>query len=142
MNWWKAAGALLLALAVVVGLPVVGHRLRRPAGPTCALDGVAIDPRYRVEVGDGRGAEHAFCCPRCAVLWLRRQPESGYTVSVTDEVSGERIDAATAWFVRSPVVTSPATGNRLHAFRRRADAEEHARTFGGAVLSESERPFR
>jgi nitrous oxide reductase accessory protein NosL len=43
--------------------------------------------------------------------------------------------------VRSSVVTTPATANRVHAFRSRADAEKHADKHGGTVLSEAEMPF-
>jgi hypothetical protein len=32
-------------------------------------------------------------------------------------------------------------GNRIHIFRTREDAERLARTYGGTVLSDSERPF-
>jgi len=64
------------------------------------------------------------------------------SVRVTDEASGKLIDAGDAHYVRSSVVTNPATGNRVHAFRNRADAEKHADIHGGTVLSESERPFQ
>ncbi len=52
------------------------------------------------------------------------------------------IDAATAYFVRSMRVTRDTTGNRVHAFRNRADAEKHAEDYHGYVLSEEEGPFR
>jgi hypothetical protein len=40
------------------------------------------------------------------------------------------------------VVTQQTTGNRVHVFRHRIDAEKHAALFGGILLPESERPFR
>jgi hypothetical protein len=128
-------------LAAAAALPLVGFWLRRDAAPGCALDGAKIDPAYRVEVIDGRGRPHALCCLRCAEIWLKSQP-TPQAILVTDEASGERIDARDAWYVRSSVVTTPATGNRVHVFRSRADAEKHADEFGGTVLSESERPLR
>ena len=88
-----------------------------------------------------RRTHYAFCCPHCAAIWLGRRPAAAAAVTVTDEVSGEPVDAAAAWFVRSSVVTVPTTGNRIHAFRDRADAERHAERFLGTVLPASETPF-
>ncbi|HKI36434.1 MAG TPA: hypothetical protein VKA46_31540 [Gemmataceae bacterium] len=136
---WVSA---LVGLVVVVSLAMVAHWARRDPGTGCALDGMKIDPVYRVEVVDGGGGRHAFCCPTCARLWLKQQPIPPATITVTDEASGEATDAATAHYVRSPVVTTPSTGNRIHVFRSRDDAEKHANTFGGIVLPESEYPFR
>jgi hypothetical protein len=131
---------LFLGLAAMVGLPVLG-RLARRTDTGCALDGAKIDPAYRVEVVDADGQTHAFCCVRCAEIWLRHRAAPPRAVRVTDEVSGEPVDAASAWFVRSSVVTRPATGNRVHAFRSRADAEKHAATFAGVVLEPAQRPL-
>jgi hypothetical protein len=136
-TWFPAA----LGLVVVVGLPVLAHWLRREAAGGCALDGVPIDPAYRVEVVDAEGHTHAFCCPACARMWLRGQPASPRAVTVTDEATGRKIDAAAAHYVRSSVVTTPTTGNRIHVFASRADAERHAAAFAGAVLPDSERPL-
>ena len=85
---------------------------------------------------------YLFCCVRCAEIWLRGQPSPPRAVLVTDEESGEELDASAAWYVRSSVVTTPATGNRVHVFRSRADAERHADAYGGTVLARSEAPFR
>jgi nitrous oxide reductase accessory protein NosL len=95
-----------------------------------------------VEVIDHGGKRLEFCCPACARIWMRRQPEPPRSVTVTDEASGELIDAAAACYVRSAVVTTPGTGNRVHVFRNRADAAKHAERFGGHVLSDSENPLR
>jgi hypothetical protein len=135
-------GLALAGLAVVLGLPALGHWLRARGEPGCALDGVKIEPAYRVEVLDGQGRTRAFCCVRCAQIWLRRQPGRPRAVTVTDEASGQTIDAAAACYVRSGVVTTPTTGNRVHAFRDRADAERHAALFGGTALPPEEGPFR
>ncbi len=134
-------GTALVGLVVVVGLPLAGHWARHPRAEGCALDGAAINPVYRVEVVDARGYPHAFCCPRCARIWLDSEPAPPRAITVTDEASGEPIDAAAAWFVRSAVVTVPATGNRIHAFRNREDAQMHADRFAGVVLSGPERPL-
>jgi hypothetical protein len=105
-------------MMLVVGLPLLGFWARRDGTPRCAFDGLPIEPVYRVSVFRGRDVSNEFCCVRCAERWLERNSTSD--VLVTDETSGERIDARDAWFVRSTVVTNRVTGNRVHVFRERA----------------------
>jgi NosL protein len=133
---------VVVILAVAVTLPLAAHWLRGPPPPGCALDGAPIDPAYWVTVVDDRGEAHAFCCIRCAQLWLAARGAPPRSVAVADEAGSGEIDAASAYFVRSSVVTTPAVGNRIHAFRDRADAERHAEEHGGTVLTGAERPFR
>jgi hypothetical protein len=131
----------LVGLLVVSGLPLLGHWLRRQPEARCALDGVALSPLYRVRILDQRGTSHAFCCVVCAELWCRRHPGEAQAIYVTDEATGEEVEAASAYFVRSLVVTTPPTQNRIHTFRSRADAERHADAAGGTLLDGAERPF-
>jgi hypothetical protein len=72
---------------------------------------------------------------------MLRKPNSADRIDVTDETGGALIDCRSAFFVRSSAATNPITGNRIHAFRNRADAENHARAFHGEELRGSERPF-
>src|SRR5262249_37492263 len=142
MNRARSRWLLLLAgLLVIVGLPVAGKWMRRQAAPRCALDGLKIEPLYRVRVVDRAGSSHNFCCVHCAGLWLARQGERPEAVFVTDEAGGAELAARSAYFIRSAVVTNPVTGNRVHVFRERMAAEEHARAFGGRALTEAEKPF-
>ena len=127
----------LAGLAVIAGLPLLGFWARRDAAPRCALDGVKLDPHYQVQVIDVAGEARGFCCPRCAALWIERQSSPCLAVRVTDELSGEWVDASAAYFVRSLVVTTAANGNRIHVFRDRA----HAERFGGKVLEGLETPL-
>jgi hypothetical protein len=128
-----------VTLLVILGLPLAGKWARRGAAARCELDGVAITPSYRVRALDASGEEHKFCCIRCAALWLRQRPARA--VFVTDEATGREINATSAWFVRSQVVTAPQADNYLHAFAHRDDAVKHARTARGTVLAASENPF-
>jgi len=130
------------SLALVIGLPVLGHWHRRDAPPRCAFDGLPIEPCYRVVVIRSRDVEHTFCCVRCADRWLEQPKTFASEVFVTDETTGDQINASTAWFVRSSVATNHLNGNRIHVFRLRVDAERHADAFHGEILSDSERPFR
>lgn len=128
-------------LLVAVGLPLAGTWARHHEPPRCELEGLPIEPAYRGRVVDGSGGSHLFCCVPCARRWLEQRGGGAEAVYVTDEASGAEIDARSAFFVQSPVVTNPVTGNRTHVFRDRADAEAHARTFGGLVLAGADRPF-
>jgi hypothetical protein len=132
---------LLAGLLVVVGLPVAGKWLRRAREPRCTLEGLKIEPLYRVRVVDEGGGSHCFCCIHCAGLWLARRGVRPRAVYVIDETSGQEMDFRAASFVQSAVVTNPITGNCVHAFRDPAEAEEHLRTFGGSLLTGAERPF-
>ena len=133
---------LLVGMIVIVGLPLAGKWARRRAEPRCELDGLRVEPLYRVRIVDGAGQSHAFCCVHCAAQWLARHGDQVAEVRVTDEVGGEEIDARAAWFVESRVVTQPVVGNRVHVFQSREAAEEHVRAFGGHVLQDTERPFQ
>lgn len=133
---WK-----LLGLAAAAALPVAASALRGEGPPRCARDGVALGSVFRARIVAGEGAGVSFCSVRCVSDWLRRTDPST-TVEVTDESRGTAVDAASAWFVRSRVVTSRATGERIHAFARREDAEAHAAAHGGVLLEGDEHPFR
>jgi hypothetical protein len=130
---YRAAVALVTCLAV--GLPLWGAWSRRQQLPRCALDGAPIEPIYAVEIVPDDGPTLKFCCLRCADFWCARQSAPPREARVTDEVSGQPLDAGEAFFARSSIVTTPATGNRIHAFARRSDAEAHAAEFAGRVLS-------
>ena len=136
-----AALAALAALVLLALVPLAARWLRRESPGRCALDGAAVVPLYRVRICDSVGEYRSFCCVRCAELWLARQSAPPQTIRVTDEASGQEIDAKAAVFVRSLVVTTPTTGNRIHAFASRAAAEQHADVASGRVLGGSKRPF-
>jgi hypothetical protein len=136
-RWLLVAAGLL----VVVGLPLAGKWARRRPAHACALDGAAINPLYRVRIVDAEGREQDFCCILCATAWLRQRTAAPHAVLVTDEITGQEIDAASAWYVRSLVVTVAHTGNRIHVFRNQADAARHADSAAGQILPDAENPF-
>ena len=137
-GWVVALGGL----AVVVALPVAAHWARRRAEPGCAQDGGSIVPDYRVEITDASGEHHEFCCLSCAAIWLKNEAAAPRSITVVDESSGQTLDAGAAWYVRSTKITTPATGNRVHVFRNRADAERHVEQYGGTILQATENPLR
>jgi hypothetical protein len=120
---------------------LAGKWLRRQQPPRCALDGLAIEPIYLVHVVDREGVGRGFCCIGCAEAWLKRHGARPRVVRVTDEASGALLEQERAFFVASAVVTNPVTGNYVHVFASRMDAEKHVHVFGGKLLENSERPF-
>lgn len=137
-SYWLFSLGILLA---IVGLPLAGHWARRGLDNRCAFDGSKIEPLYRVRIVDDEGRDQQFCCVRCAEWWLQRRSAPPRAIQVTDECSGQEIDAAAAYYVRSLVVTTPTTGNRIHVFRNPAEADKHAHDCRGRLLLEFERPF-
>lgn len=135
------ASSLLAALgiALAAALPVVASRLRGPGAPRCDRDGTALVGTLRIRA-ESVEASATFCSVRCAADWLARSGP-GWQVVVGDEATGREVPAADAWFVRSRVVASPATGERIHAFALRADAESHAALYGGRLLVGADHPF-
>jgi len=132
---------IVIGLALVVLLPVAAAWLRQGRDPGCSLDGMKIVPAYRVRVLDESNGSREFCSIRCAEIWLKGKEIPPDRIYVTNEKSGEELLASAAHFVRSMVFTTRVTGNRVHVFGDRADAESHAQNWRGRVLDEAERPF-
>jgi hypothetical protein len=122
-------------------LLVAGNWSRQEDRRLCIHDGVKIEPRYRVRVVDRCGNDCEFCSITCAELWLKHTKMEPKSIFVTDETSGDEIDAASAYLVRSLVVTNPISNNSVHAFQSLANAENHARFASGVLLVGDERPF-
>lgn len=141
MNSTSFRVAVALVSCLVVVLPFWGAWSRRQQLPRCALDGAPIEPIYAVEIVPADGPALPFCCLRCADFWCARQDRAPREARVTDEVSGRLFDANEAFYARSAIVTTPATGNRIHSFAHRADAEAHAAEFSGRVLTGDLRPL-
>jgi hypothetical protein len=132
---------LVAMQAIVVSAAILGVESRRIGPDRCALDGAAIEPIYLVRIRERDGRSELFCCVTCAELWIARSGKPS-EVLVTDEISGCELRSALAWFVRSSVVTTQATQNRIHAFQNRDDAEKHAERARGRILIGRDRPFQ
>ena len=101
------------------------------------MDGQALSPALRVDLTMADGTSHAFCTIACARSWLANQPHATpKQATVRDAITGEPIDAYTAFFVQSKLVTNRANANNIHAFRFRTDAAEHIRQFGGQLIAD------
>jgi hypothetical protein len=129
---------VFVGAAVAVGVPLVAFLARSGPSEQCALDGLDINATYCVRIVEASGDEFSFCCLHCARAWLARRP-SPQAVWLTDETTGQALEARRAWLVRSRVVTQPYTGNRIHCFARREDASRHAQEAQGVLLSDTDR---
>lgn len=129
MKKWPIVLIVLFILA-----SVGGTLLKKTGGNRCALDATKIEPIYQVDILPVEGNVLKFCCIECAKKWLASNKGKIGAVTVTDEVTGNRIDASIAWFVESSIVTNPSTGNKIHVFAEKTDAEKHAREFKGTII--------
>jgi len=115
-------------------IAVAGSLFKKSGGDVCALDAIKIEPIYQVDITPADGKTLKFCCIGCARKWLAGNKGKVEYITVTDEVTGKRIDSSIAYFVESSIVTNQSTGNRIHAFSEKADAEKHAKEFGGTII--------
>ncbi len=138
MPAWKWSASYL----TLMGLVALGASLWGSYGPgeICEMDGQALSPALRVDLRTADGAAHEFCTIECARRWLAENSSAALKeATVRDALSGEPLDAYVAFFVESPIVTNPANGNNIHAFRFRTEAMEHIRRFGGQLIED---PFQ
>ena len=125
---------LVLLAAVVLGL--VAGRMDRPGGDRCDRCGAPSATIGRVRFELPGGEVRVFCSIPCA----RAAPRPpGTRVLVTDEATGDEVDADAAFYVESPVVSVAHNRTRIHAFASPADARAHIREHGGRWVPN---PFR
>jgi hypothetical protein len=124
-----------LIIAASLSAVVASVQQRHREVSRCSLDGSLIDPVYEVEVIQGDQSARMFCCILNAQIWLERNGSAVSAVWVTDETTGHKIRAEEAYYVASTIVTTPHTGERIHAFSQKADAQLHARQFDGKLIS-------
>ncbi len=130
-----SARFLSLWCVVTLALSFVSRaQFRSEAGLRCALDGVAILPTSRVDLLEGSSLVHSFCGADCALAWPRSvAPPGALHYQVHAEQDARALDPRAACFVRSNL--NPAGGRAvLRAFVDARSAEEHARSFGGALV--------
>ena len=128
----------IIVIVVFLLVALATSFMKRSGGDRCALDAIKIEPIYQVDVTPTEGKTLKFCCIECSKKFLAANRGKVNAVTVTDEVTGKRIDASIAWFVESSIVTNQSTGNKIHAFAEKTDAEKHAKDFSGVII---ENPF-
>lgn len=124
----------IIVIVIFILAALAGSLLKKSGGDRCALDATRVEPIYQVDIIPADGETLKFCCIECAKKWLAGNRGKVSAVTVTDEVTGKRIDASIAYFVESSIVTNPSTGNKTHVFAEKADAEKHAMEFNGTII--------
>ncbi len=129
-------GALVIATTISA---LVAYSRHVQTSATCSLDGSRIEPLYEVTIIQKDRSTSRFSCVLSARIWLGENSDQVFSIQVTDEITGQKIAAKDAYYVVSELITIPHTGNKIHVFARKAEAELHARQFKGKLVKE---PFR
>ncbi|MFH1629821.1 MAG: hypothetical protein ABIE47_14020 [Pseudomonadota bacterium] len=129
-------GDLIIA-AIISVLVAYPHHIY--ASSKCSLDGSRIQPLYEVIIVLREKSIRRFSSIISSRIWFRENSEKVSAILVTDEATGEKIDAGQAFYVESEVVTTPHTRNSIHVFGQREAAELHALKFSGNLVNN---PFK
>ncbi len=124
----------IIVIVIFLLIALATSLMKKSGGDRCALDAIKIEPIYQVDITVADGKTLKFCCVGCARKWMDGNKGKVEYITVTDEVTGKRIDESIAYFVESSIVTNQSTGNRIHVFAEKADAEKHAKEFGGTII--------
>ena len=135
---WIAIAIVAIICAALGSMAAIATR---SDAPRCAMDGVLLPPATHVRFEAERGAVRQFCSLKCAELWLAKSRERPATIRVVDERSGKMIDAADAHFVTSRVEIPAESGELRHVFARQSDADAHAGSYRGRLLTGADAPF-
>ncbi len=134
MKKWVASFIAILIPFLVFGCE------KGTSGGRCDYDGVRIQTLYAVHFSLKDGSEKRFCSVACATMSFPKLKDRIGKVIVTDEVSGNKINASQAFYVESEVVTVPHVKNRIHIFANREDAIKHLRKFNGEWVGNPFKP--
>ncbi|RJQ47946.1 MAG: hypothetical protein C4538_04680 [Nitrospiraceae bacterium] len=132
MNRKAAPAAVIIAVSAVVSLLTI--ILHKQSVSVCSYDGEDIMSIYEVNIKIKNGGMLRFCSVYCAEAWFRENSPEAASVTVTDELTGEKLDASLAIFVESDVVSVAATNNRIHVFKDEYQAREHAKQYNGRIV--------
>ena len=124
-------GAFIIA-AIIAALGVISQHRHSPI--RCCLDGSRIEPMHEVTIIQRDKSPSKLSCVLSARIWLRENSERVSSIWVTDEITGEKIEAEDAYYVVSEVITTPHTGNKIHVFGQKRAAKLHAREFNGKLI--------
>jgi len=135
MNWgwilkkknWFIFGMTLLLISIISSL----HK--KSSYKQCEFDGAKIIPIYEVELVFDNGIKR-FCSIPCAISYLKSHTKDLKSVTIVDEITGNKIDSKIACFVESNILKVPHTNDRIHVFSNEQHAKEHARQFRGKII--------
>lgn len=125
-------GLAILIFSIILAAGSVIYQDRKAL--RCDYDGTRIIPVYGIDIMLKDGENMNFCSVHCAWEWSRKNRSRIDSVMVTDEITGERLDASLAYYVESDVVTVRAVQNRTHVFKEKTDALAHAGQHNGNMI--------
>jgi len=108
---------------------------QRAPGARCDYDGAKIQPFYEVCFTLQDGSDKKFCSIVCALQALAQYNEKVNSIVVTDETTGQKVEAEKAFFVESSVVTVPHVRNNVHVFASEEPARRHQNRYQGKSIS-------
>lgn len=107
----------------------------------CRVDGTEIIPITRVALVDAKGEKSLFCSLCCAKVWLASHEELGAqlesgkaSLTVVDEISGLKIDANLAYWVKSTEYSRQENKCQSHVFSDKQAASKYLRQHQGKEL--------
>lgn len=124
-------GALIFAASISTLVVVFQYPF---SSLRCSLDGIRIDPLYEVKIIGKDERSWSLSSILSAQIWLRENSEAVSSIWVTDEITGEKIEAGDAYYVESEVITTPHTGNKTHVFAQREAAKLYAQQHNGKLV--------
>lgn len=133
MNTKITLAAIIIAVAIVI--PLITISLQRQNTTVCHYDGEKIMAIYEVDIKQKDGDILRFCSVYCAREWFERNNTKVASVTVTDELTGEKLDAAIAFFVESEVISVATTRNRIHVFKEEHHSQTHAKQYNGRIVN-------
>lgn len=133
MNGKITLAAIIIAVSVAVSLFTIF--LQRQSVSVCHYDGEKIMPIYGVDIKLKDGDVSRFCSVYCSQAWFKENNTKVASVTVTDELTGEKLDASLAFFVESEVVSVATTRNRIHVFKEEHHAQTHAKQYNGLIVN-------
>ena len=123
MRPWKIA-IIVAVISVGLGLyssyHMYGYKVE-----TCDQCGISINPTFEVVFHLKDGTTKHYCCVNDALHAYREMVDRVEWVAVTEQETGEKLNAADAIFVENDIVTCEPCGTRLHIF----EAETHGGLF-------------
>jgi len=131
----KVRGVLFegVALVVIAFLPVLAD-LTRQQVTRCGQDGSSVDPAFAVTIELEHGPQVPFCGVACAERWLVKSGEAARSVTVTECVRGDRLDARLAFYVRTYAGLNERVPDEIRVFASREEAESHIQAYRGEFV--------
>ncbi len=136
MRPWRV---ILLVALVSIGLGLFssyymyGHEVER-----CDLCGISINPTFEARLHLKDGTVKRYCCIHCALEAYREFKDRVEWVSVTDQETGEKLNANDVIYVENDVITCKPCGLKLHVFASelaglQSRAKKYMKVFGGRI---------